>query len=167
MINNFVSCLESRDEKHFFIQDGKTTKEPAYIVLEKGEFEVINNTQEPIYFLPTDSCVYDSSDNTRCDCIVYNDDTMCFIELKCIKLKNLTKNRKKAESQLEETIKNFLEEEIIQNKNLEAYTCCNCKISKDDTFEPITRKPKNKEKENYFFENFNTILHCNTKKEFN
>lgn len=166
MINNFNKCLERVEKKHFFIKDGDD-QEPAFIVKRNGEFEVINNIEDPINFLKIDSCIYGSSDDTRCDCAIYNDDTFCFIELKCIKTSAVTKNRKKAETQLEATIIDFKNEGVLQNKTLEAYACLNCRIKIDDTFEPITQKPKNSEKEAHFMETLNTKLYYECKKEFN
>ena len=166
MINNFDECLESVEEKHFFIQDGSNQK-PAFIVKEKGEFEVINHTSDSINFLKTDSCISDSNDTKRCDCAVFNNDTFCFIELKCIRASKFTTNRKKAETQLEATIDNFKDEDILSNKNLEAYVCLNCKIDENDGFESITQRPRNKDKETHFLFNLNTRLYYATKKEFN
>ncbi|WP_297440407.1 hypothetical protein [Sulfurimonas sp.] len=166
MINNFNHCLESINKKNFFIQDGND-KQPAFIVEKHGEFEVINNTKHPINFLKIDSCVANSTDNSRCDCAIYNNTTFCFIELKCIKPKNLQKNRRKAEKQLEVTIQAFRNKEVLKTKILEAYVCCNCKIGTDSSFEPITKKPNNKERIVYFMYELNTKLYCDTKKEFN
>ena len=166
MINNFNTCVESIDEKLFFIQDGDNQKS-AFIVEKNGEFEVANNTSDPIKFLKIDSCVSNSSDNTRCDCAIYNSDTFCFIELKCIKPTSFSKNRKKAEKQLEATIEEFDNEDIIKNKNLEAYVCSNCKTEKDTSYEPITQQPKNTNQTTYFEFELNTKLYYSTKKEFN
>ena len=152
--------------KHFFILDGEN-QEPSYIDEIDGEFEVINNTNNPINFLQIDSCILNSSDDTRCDCAIYNDDTFCFIELKCIKPKNFQKKRKQAEEQLKVTIENFIQTDIVKNKTLEAFSCCNCKTKIDGKFEEITSKPKNKENVVFFELNLNTKLHCDTKKEFN
>lgn len=154
-MNNFDICVES------------VNKKPASIVEGNGEFEVINNTSEPIYFLKTDSCVYDSSDTTRCDCAIYNDNTFSFIELKCIKPKNFNKKRKEAENQLEATIQDFSNSEVIQDKILEAFVCSNCQIKTDGNFEPITKKPRNSNKESHFLLNLKTRLYYDTKKEFN
>jgi len=166
VINNFDTCLESVEKKHFFIQDGDD-QEPAFIVLDNGEFKVINKTDSPIYFLKIDSCVYGSNDDSRCDCAIYNDNTFCFIELKCIRPSKFSQNRKKAESQIEATIKDFHNEEVIQNKNLEAYVCLNCQTKVTENFEPITQTPRNNEQATHFMLNLNTSLYYGTKKEFN
>jgi hypothetical protein len=166
VINNFDICIESIVKKHFFIEDIKD-KEPAEIKYTDGEFEVINHTNSPINFLKIDSCVYSSSDTTRSDCAVYNDNTFCFIELKCIKPKNFTKKRKEAEEQLEATIRDFQDKEIVKNKNLEAYVCSNCIVKVDEKYEEITKQPKNKEVRAKFEFELNTIIYYSKKKEFN
>lgn len=166
MINNFDPCLESVNKSHFFIQDGDN-QEPSFIVDKNGEFEVINHTSNPIGFLQIDSCISNSSDNTRCDCAIYNDDIFCFIELKCMKPINFSKNRKKAEKQLKATIINFRNEDITKNKILEAYVCSNCKTEEESNFEPITQQPKNTNQITYFEFELKTILYYDTKKEFN
>jgi len=165
VINNFDDCLESIDEKHFFIQDGEAQR-PAFIVGTNGEFEVINNTDSPINFLKIDSCVYDSRDGTRCDCAIYNDDTFCFLELKNSKRTNWKSHRESAEKQLEATILDFKDENITNNKTLEAYMCCtSCNI--DGNYTRILRASNNNEKTVYFIDELNTKLYCDTKKGFN
>jgi len=161
MINNFDICTERIVEKCFYIEDGDNQK-PAEINYINGEFKVVNNANSPMNFLKIDSCIYDSTDDTRCDCAIYNHNTFCFIELKCIRPSKFTKNRKKAESQLEATIV-----DLLRNRTLEAYVSLNCQIKIDDIFEPITQKPKNSEKEAHFIETLNTRLYYDTKKEFN
>jgi len=61
----------------------------------------------------------------------------------------------------------YIQDGVNQNKTLEAYVCSNCKIKLDGNFEPITQRPKNREKELYFISSLNTLLYYDTKKEFN
>ena len=163
MINNFYTCVKSIDKKHFFIQDAENQK-PAFIVEKNGEFEVINNTNNPINFLQIDSCVSNSNDSTRCDCAIYNDSTFCFIELKNSKRTNWKAHRTSAEKQLKVTILKFNDESIIQNKSLEAYMCCTCRV--DGNFTKILKASNNFETQTYFIDELNTKLYCDTKKEF-
>ena len=123
MINNLSQCTENIDKKHFFIKDGDDQK-PAFIIEKNGEFEVINNTDNSIKFLKIDACIYNSNDNLRCDCAIYNDNVFCFIELKNSKRTNWKSHRESAEKQLKATILDFQNEEITQNKTFEAYMCC-------------------------------------------
>lgn len=167
MKNSLQKCTQSVLEKHFFIEDGDDQK-PAFISLSNGEFEIINNTQYSLHFLKVDSCLYNSKDTTRCDSVIYNNDTVCFIELKCIKPKNFTENSKKAANQIETTIKDFKKQHILQDKKTkEAFICLNCQIKQDGSYEPITRRPKNNNTSVHFRTNLNTKLFYDTKKEFN
>jgi len=165
VISNFSKCIESINKKYFFIKDGDN-QEPAYIVEENGEFKVVNNTDNDILFLKTDACIYTSKAPKRCDCIVYNDDTLCFIELKSTKRTQWKSWRKSAEEQLKETILNFRNEDITQNKTLEAYMCCTyCDIN--DKLTKISRASNNSDTITYFEDELKTALYCDTKKEFN
>lgn len=149
MIEKLEQCTQLISEKNFFILDDKEEKAP-YIVATSGEFEIINNNKKELKFIAIDSFIYNSEDNKRCDCAIYDDGTFCFIELKNSKRTNWHNHRKKAESQLEETIKTFISSGITKNRKLEAYMCCNCKI----------------EIKVYFQDNLNTSLYCDTQKEF-
>lgn len=165
MISNLSQCIESINKEHFFIKDAGD-QEAAFIVEENGEFEVTNNTSNSIYFLKTDSCVYTSEAPKRCDCAIYNDDTFCFVELKLSKRTQWKSWRKSAEEQLEATILNLKNEDITQNKTLEAYMCCTyCDMN--DKITKISRASNNYEIQTYFFDELKTKLYCDTKKEFN
>lgn len=164
VINNFSTCVQNIDKKHFFIQDAQE-QQPAFVVEKNGEFQVINNTSYPINFLKIDSCISNSSDTKRCDCAVYNDHTFCFIELKNSKRTNWKSHRKSAEEQLKATILDFSGTSITNNKILEAYMCCTCNI--DGNFTKISRASNNYEIQTYFIDNLNTKLYCDTTKEFN
>lgn len=156
-------CIEVTSLASFFIKDDKE-KEPASIVLENGEFEIINKNKKELSFLPIDGCVYKSDDEKRCDCVVHDDKTFCFIELKNCKRTNWKKYREPAEKQLERTIKNFKSESIIKDKNLEAYMCCTCTI--DNEYTKIKSASNKSEIITYFEESLNTSLYCDNKKEF-
>ncbi len=70
----------------------------------------INNvTRKNVWLLSGDQCFFDDDEPTRCDCLVFNDNTLCFVELKL----NIGKTRKRADQmreareQLKETIRFF------------------------------------------------------------
>ena len=166
MINNFSDCLEGINDKNFFIQDGEN-QERAFVTHVNGQFEVINNTQEEIKFLVVDDCLEFDADTKKCDCIVFNDNAFCFIELKTLqsdKATTKTKRRKKAEDQLRCTINNFSGENIIGTKQREAYVALTC--VKETV---LTKIPNisNQETISEFEINLNTSLYYECKKEFN
>ena len=163
MTKTLEECSEITLLPIFFIKDGED-KEPAYIVLEKGEFNIINANKKKLTFIATDSCVYKSDDEKRCDCVVHDDKTFCFKELKNCKRTNWQKHRETAEKQLETTIRNFEAENIIKDKNLEAYMCCTCTI--ENKYTKIKRASNKSEIITYFEDSLNTSLYCHNEKEF-
>lgn len=162
MVNKLKECTESTLNKSFFIIDD-IDNQPAYIIKEKGQFEVINNTKENLNFLKIDDCIYSSADKTRCDCAVFDDSVFCFIELKHCKIRNQKENRKKADIQLKETIISFKSEDVIQGKELEAYACLTCII--DGMVSRITNA-YSKDTILEFEEELDTKLDYKCKKEF-
>ena len=66
-------CLKVVDNKFFEILDNEIGK-PSYIVEKNGQFKVINKEQKKIGFLAVDECLFDSSDGSRSDCIVFDDE---------------------------------------------------------------------------------------------
>jgi len=113
--------------------------------------------------LAIDECLFDSSDGSRADCMVFDDEVICFIELKDCKKKNIYKNRKKAKRQLIAVIKKF-KEKIKLDRVLEAYICVTCS-AKDGTV-TMTPRANNKEAQLEFEEFYNTALFYDCTKEF-
>jgi hypothetical protein len=157
------NCFEKSKLEEFWIEDCKITKKCS-IIKENGEFKVKNNTDSHINFLAVDECTYNSNDSKRSDCIIFNDNIFCFIELKICSLNNAKANRKKAEKQLESSIKTFTSKLSKLNK-LEAYVCLNCR-DKEDNLTRIT-KSSSPEKILYFENELNTSLYYKCDKEFN
>ncbi|MFZ2968923.1 MAG: hypothetical protein WA080_07730 [Sulfuricurvum sp.] len=118
------ACLETTREKVFEIVDDEVRKRS--VMVKEGQFKVNNPQQKLIHFLAVDSCVFSDSDGSRCDCMVFDEVTCCFIELKSCKNKNEPKHRQKAKEQLKTTIE-FLKEKIdLSLVGLEAYICIAC-----------------------------------------
>ena len=166
MIENIDDCLELVLQKHFFIQD-EDGSSSAFIKYDNGQFEVKNDTDNNISFMKIDSCLEFKENYQKCDCAIFNDDVFCFIELKTLESDKSTiksKRRKKAENQLQYTIENFQDEDIIKNKKLEAYVSLTC--NRDDKLTEIPNI-SNKDKELEFIEDFKTRLYYKCKKEFN
>ncbi|MEA1954890.1 MAG: hypothetical protein U9N02_00160 [Campylobacterota bacterium] len=94
---------------------------------------MINNLSECTETIDEKYFFIKDGDEGKPACAIYNDDTFCFIELKCIKPKLLANTKRKAKRQLENTINKFNNQDIIKNKKLEAYMCFNCKIDENYT----------------------------------
>ena len=155
-------CLKVVNNKFFEIIDNEVGK-PSYIIEKNGQFKVINKEQKKIGFLAVDECLFASSDGSRSDCIVFDDDVLCFIELKHCKNKNIRQNRKKAKEQLKKTI-TFFTENIDFSHQKEAYICVTCSSIKENF--TMTPRASNFEAQLEFEEDFETKLFYVCEKEF-
>ena len=165
MINNISTCTNTINHKQFYIQDD-IANQPAYIKYDFGQFEVINNTQKNINFLQIDDCLEFENNNSRCDCVIFDDKVFCFIELKTISsIKNTikTKRRKKSENQLRYTIEEFDKNGIIQHRNKEAFVSISC--FQDNK---LSKVPNINSQDTIleFEEDYKTTLYYECKKEF-
>lgn len=155
-------CLQIIDEEAFEIFDHEEAKR-CYILKENGQFKVLNTSEKEIGFIAVDECLFKSSDDSRADCIVFDAEIICFIELKHCKNKNIPRNRQKAKSQLIATI-DFFKKNIDMNKKLEAYICITCSTNKDKI--TMTPRASNEEAQLEFEEYYNTALFYSCKKDF-
>lgn len=156
-------CLQFITKEAFEIFDHKEEKK-CYIVEENGQFKVINSQKKEIGFLAIDECLFDASDGSRADCMVFNEKVACFIELKDCKNKNIPVNRRKAKKQLVAVIE-FFQENIKLDRKLEAYICVTC--SSKDGAVTMTPRANNKEAQLEFEEFYNTALFYSCQKKFN
>jgi len=111
-------CLSKESNSLFAIFDPPAEQNlKCEITLDttKGQFHVNNPKQEELYFLAIDKCLFDSKNDSRCDCALFNDLLFYFIEIKDVKTNKRAEARKKAISQLEETIKQFQEKVDFTN----------------------------------------------------
>ena len=155
-------CLQIVKKKAFEIFDHEEDKK-CYIIKNNGQFKVVNSNQKEIGFLAVDECLFDSSDGSRADCIVFDDEVLCFIELKHCKNKNIPRNRQKAKKQLMAII-DFFKKNIQLNRKLEAYICVTC--SSEDGAITMTPRPNNEQAQLEFEEFYDTELLYKCQKEF-
>ena len=157
-------CLQKIRKKAFEIFDHEEDKK-CYIIEENGQFKVLNANEKEIGFLAVDECLFDSSDGSRADCIVFDDEVLCFIELKHCKNKKqlITKHRRKSKKQLIAVIE-FFRENIDPNRKLEAYICVTC--SSEDGAITMTPRANNKQAQLEFEEFYDTELFYKCQKEF-
>ncbi len=155
-------CRQFITQKSFEIFDHPEDKK-CYILEENGQFRVINPHQKEIGFIAVDECLFSSSDGSRADCIIFDEEVFCFIELKNCKNKNIPPNRQKAKDQLIKTIE-FLTKNIKITQKLEAYICITCSSNK----EKITMTPRasNADAQLEFEEFFDTQLFYQCDREF-
>lgn len=70
---------------------------------------IINQTGKMVQLLAVDQCVFGSTEPRRCDCLLFDDQFLCFVELKLDveKWKTASANLNTARKQLTETIRFF------------------------------------------------------------
>ena len=128
---NTVNCIESDNKNVFWIDENRSTGKSfiAHNILSNDEEDVMIKVNNPlnkdINLLCIDACIFLSSDGSRCDCALFDDDKFCFCELKfeVIKSGNATTNLKKARNkQLNRTITEFRNKiDFSRFSKLEAY----------------------------------------------
>jgi hypothetical protein len=120
-------CYEVVNHKEFDIYDCKEDNESSTTgrcyIQQDGDFKVINLNQKKIGFLAVDKCVFFDEDTIKkCDCIIMDDETLCFIEIKDCKSRNRSNRKREAKKQLKSTIE-FFESKVEVNRTKEAYLC--------------------------------------------
>ncbi len=109
------ACLTLISVAEFEIIDPETSR--CIINLKhssEGQLWINNPNMKPIQFLAIDKCMFfDLKDEpTRCDCALFDDTRICFIEIKESNESNRRKRRKKAINQLSNTINLFREKGV-------------------------------------------------------
>lgn len=108
--SNFGSCCEIINSLDIYIKDFSDGQSK---LVNNGDFDfqIRNELRKELSFLKIDKCVYDDSDNEKCDCAIADENLIFFIEIKELEEfgNHLKKNKKrrKAKSQLINTIINF------------------------------------------------------------
>jgi hypothetical protein len=117
------SCLEMLTDSEFSIYDSEMGR--CFIQKEEDEivhFTVKNPKQKEIGFLAIDKCIFMDNDKIkRCDCAVFDNKTLCFIEIKETTHQRKSEYSRKAKEQLLATIVEFSSKIDFSGKRLEAY----------------------------------------------
>lgn len=152
-------CLETIFDDKFEIYDCEKEKR-CYLCEKDGHFQVLNPNKKKIGFIAVDKCLFfDDDEFKKCDCIVFDEKSICFVEIKECKPKRRKNHKKNAEKQLKATIK-ILKEKIKIDKKIEAYLCVGCSSTRPSR----TASSKNAQAE--FLRDFNAILFDGCQKEF-
>jgi len=152
-------CLETLLDEKFEIYDCEEEKR-CYICETDGHFQVLNPNKKEVSFLAVDKCLFFDDDTfQKCDCIVFDSETICFIEIKECKPKRRKGHKKSAEKQLKSTIEIF-KTKLTIDKKIEAYLCVGCSATRPSR----TASSKNAQAE--FLMQLNTMLFDGCQKEF-
>ena len=129
--NNTANCIESNNKNVFWIDENPLTSKSFIVqhLVNNDEKDIMIRINNPltkdINLLCIDACIFSSSDGSRCDCAIFDDNKFCFCELKfeVIKSDNATSNLKKARNkQLNSTITEFKSKvDFSRFSKLEAY----------------------------------------------
>lgn len=77
------------------------------------DFIVRNAGGRVFHFLAVDKCLFLDSDETRCDCLVFNESVSLFIEMKENKTRARKEGRKSALKQLRQSVEWFMEAGLL------------------------------------------------------
>lgn len=120
-------CFSVQNTDFGIRDDQDKEQEPSYIVfeIEEAHFKVKNPTGKEIHFIAIDKCLWKDSDDIgkKCDCIIFDDTSFFFIEIKNPKIGRQGNHRKKAEIQLHNTIKAFQSEINVNQYDIYAIIC--------------------------------------------
>ncbi|MEZ4705817.1 MAG: hypothetical protein R3A44_01345 [Caldilineaceae bacterium] len=128
-----AGCLEARAESRLLAYEGDDLRSYLKKVREPEDapfvgFLIKNDKQHQIFLLALDACFFHSDGPKRCDCLIFDDNYLCFVELKL----NVTVRRQStaklndARQQLGESIR-FFKTNVLPNvvtdipHKLEAY----------------------------------------------
>ncbi len=99
--------------------------EPVKVVTvnDEHQLKVTNNSGKDIYLVKTDKCLFPST-ISKCDCLLFNENVIYFIEIKSVGVKSRGEQRRVAAGQLGATIELFRNENIdLSNFAAHAITC--------------------------------------------
>jgi hypothetical protein len=116
-------CIESSDSDNFGV---KEVEQKSYLVEnpKDGILKITNPSKKMVYLLAVDQCVFSSAVKTRrCDCAVFNEKQLYFVEIKDCKSKNRDNHREDARDQLKATIELFRNKINFQSDQLKAVIC--------------------------------------------
>jgi hypothetical protein len=129
------SCLEIISSPQFEVID----KEVSRCIWQDGHSEsghlwVNNMSQKDIHFLAIDKCLFFDKDNdpSRCDCALFDENRICFVEIKVTNPTKRSVRRAKAIQQLAKTINLFRNSKVNCN-SVEAYICFSNKFPKNSS----------------------------------
>lgn len=127
-------CLETRTEERFWVNDFEENPKCELCLIEnaKNHFEIENLSKKEIHFLAIDHCIFDDSDEEKCDFAIFDVERFCWVEIKTAGKSTRRKSRKKAIEQLRNTVKQFKSKLDFSTVNrLEANICIH---SEKDTY---------------------------------
>jgi len=99
------SSFEFTEEHQLYIYDEKDSEQPVRIVASNEDLQLTVNNQNGklICLTKTDNCLL-TDDTRKCDCILFDDEKLFFVEIKSVSKSGRNKSRKSAIEQLAITV---------------------------------------------------------------
>ena len=118
------NAFEFTQERQFFIYDEKNTEQPVKIISadEKFQLTVNNQNSKLICLIKTDNCLL-GDDTRKCDCILFDDARLFFVEIKSSRSSTRSKDRRSAIEQLGITVSLFKQRIDISKFTANAIIC--------------------------------------------
>lgn len=122
-----ITCFDASEQENFQVCEDEQTRRVCIIDITQSKlgFRIYNPREKVIHVFATDNCFFRFHDGKRCDCIVFDDTCLCFVELKLdvTTHRQATEKAKDAREQLGTTINFFRNacKNDLMNFKLEAY----------------------------------------------
>ncbi len=91
---------------------------------EDRELTVQNETDQPIYLVAIDCCLFASNDPSRCDCALVQEETICFVEFKHGNYRRRTERIKDCIPQLANSINDFYKNGVLAARHVVIAIAC-------------------------------------------
>lgn len=105
----FKDSFEASSETIFYVYDeGGDSQQPVKIVSKNEKFQltVNNETNKQVCLTKTDKCLF-TDETSKCDCLLFDDVQLYFIEIKSCSSGSRSNRRRTASNQLRQTIEHF------------------------------------------------------------
>jgi hypothetical protein len=154
------ACIEVTQFLDFEIIDRQISR----CILQEGHSEsghlwVSNQNKKQIHFLAIDKCLFFDNpiDPSRCDCALFDENRICFVEIKESNKSNRRKRRIEAIEQLAKTI-NLFKDSGVESTQFDALVCFS-------TYQAFPKR-RNLDKEIEFLNNCGGFLYEGNLEEF-
>ncbi|MEM7539442.1 MAG: hypothetical protein AAF639_45215 [Chloroflexota bacterium] len=135
------NCIDMENDQQLIVYEGDDSRSYLRAISEDESdsiigFKITNNKCKSIHLLAVDACFFHSSDEKkRCDCLIFDNYTLCFVELKTnARRHRATKRLKGVRNQIAASIQFFKthilsDSRVVDKYELEAYV-----VMKDNVY---------------------------------
>lgn len=140
-----LTCSQEVLDKHIFIYDDPVLKKGTFVNADESfHVHIQNERSGSYYFIQNDECIMLSVKGGQCDFVLFNKETIHFIEVKATN-DNLSTHKKKVYKQLENTFRYY--RDFLENFEFRfALACFESVNSKGYTKRKIPQSSKSEKK---------------------